>query len=292
MDMSIHRMLVPLDFPGSKSSVADQAVYLARQFQAEIILLHVVSPWSHLVHPLEQGTEFQEQGLWVEAVQQAQRNLDHAHQPEPRGVVLRRLLRKGDPAREILRAARDEHADLILMSTRHHGSLYRFLLGSVTAKVLHDADLPVWTDKGRSEELSREFAIRSVLCAIDLSAHSRETLVRAAQVASRFGARLTLAHVTASVETYGPGGAYVIPEWKEALVSAATNEIAKLQRDVGTKADVIIENGHLHTSLNLAAEHSKADILVIGRLGAGGHLGQSGSGYAVIRDSTIPVLSL
>jgi nucleotide-binding universal stress UspA family protein len=291
MDMSINRILLPLDFPGSKSSVADQAVYLARRFQAEIVLLHVVSPWSHLLHQLEQGSEAQEQSLWAGALQQAQRNLAHAHQPEPDGVALRRLLRKGDPAREILRAAHDERADLILMSARHHGALYRFLLGSVAAKVLHDSDLPVWTDARVPAESPREFAIRNVLCAIDLSAHSPDTVSRAAQLAARFDARLTLTHVTAGVETYGPGGAYVIPEWKEALVSAAANEIAKLQQEVGTNADVIIESGHLHTSLNLAAERSKADVLVIGRLGAGGHLGQSGSGYAVIRDSVVPVLS-
>ena len=41
--------------------------------------------------------------------------------------------------------ARDEKVDLIVMSTHGHGVLYRFLLGSVAAKVLHDSDCPVWT---------------------------------------------------------------------------------------------------------------------------------------------------
>jgi hypothetical protein len=44
--------------------------------------------------------------------------------------------------------------------------------------------------------------------------------------------------------------------------------------------------------LNTAAEQAGADVLVIGHLPPGGHLGQNGSGYAIIRESHIPVLSV
>jgi hypothetical protein len=55
------------------------------------------------------------------------------------------------------------------------------------------------------------------------------TLPPQAHISFKFDARLTLVHVTAGVETYGPGGTYVVSEWKETFVGAATNEIAKLQ---------------------------------------------------------------
>ena len=41
-------------------------------------------------------------------------------------------------------------------------------------------------------------------------------------------------------------GLMSLPEWKEALVGYATKEIAKLQQDVGTKAEVIIDSGDVH----------------------------------------------
>jgi nucleotide-binding universal stress UspA family protein len=135
-------------------------------------------------------------------------------------------------------------------------------------------------------------AIRNVLCAVDLSAHSRPTLSSAARIATEFGARLTLIHITAGVETYGPGGPHVVPEWKEAIVSAAVTEIAKLQQDVGTDAEVIIDSGNVLELLNRAASQAKSDLLVIGHLPAGGHLGANGAGYAIIRHSQIPVLSV
>ncbi|MGA8101836.1 MAG: universal stress protein [Candidatus Acidiferrales bacterium] len=115
---------------------------------------------------------------------------------------------------------------------------------------------------------------------------------RAAQMAVEFGARLTLVHVTAGVEMYGPGGSHVVPELKEELVGYASKEIAKLQQDLGTKAEVIIDSGDVHRLLNRAAEKSKGDLLVIGRMPSGGHLGANGSGYAIIRESHIPVLSV
>jgi nucleotide-binding universal stress UspA family protein len=288
----MNRLLLPLDFSNASLRVNHQAAFLAQHFHSEIILLHVLAPLSYPAGVLERGDEITGQDLHAEVVKRAQNELDQSFRPEPAGIVVKRLLLRGDPAREIARTALDEKADLIVMSTHGHGVLYRFLLGSVAAKVLHNSDCPVWTTPHLDETPTREFAIRNVLCAVDLSRHSRNTVSRAAQMAAEFGARLTLAHVTAGVEMYGPGGTHVIPELKEELVRYASKEIAKLQQDVGTKAEVIIASGDVHKLLNRAAEQSKGDLLVIGHMPSGGHLGANGSGYAIVRESHIPVLSV
>jgi len=44
--------------------------------------------------------------------------------------------------------------------------------------------------------------------------------------------------------------------------------------------------------LNRAAEEANADLLIIGHMPYGGHLGENGSGYVIIRESHIPVLSV
>ena len=132
---------------------------------------------------------------------------------------------------EIVKTARDRNVDLIVMSTHGHGAFYRFLLGSVTAKVLHESQCPVWTGAHLEEAPAREFSIRHVLCSVDLSPHSRHTASLAAELAAAVDAKLTLVHITASVEIYGPGGSYVDPVWKEKIVGFATEEIAKLQQE-------------------------------------------------------------
>jgi nucleotide-binding universal stress UspA family protein len=94
------------------------------------------------------------------------------------------------------------------------------------------------------------------------------------------------------VEIWGPGGTHVDPEWKEKIVGSAAEEIAKLQQAMGTNADVIIDSGNVLELLNRAAERTKADVLVIGHIPGRSHLGDNGNGYAIIRESHIPVLSV
>jgi nucleotide-binding universal stress UspA family protein len=281
-----------VDFPNISVGVVHEAAFLARHFHSEIILLHVVTPMSYPAGMLEAGHEVTARDLHAEIVKQAQNNLDQSLRTEFSDIAVRRLLLRGDPAREISRTAREEKVDLIVMSTHGHEAVYRLLLGSVAAKVLHDSECPVWTCAHVEKAPAREFSVRNVLCAIDLGPHSPRTVSQAAQVAAEFGARLTLVHVTSSVETYGPGGSHVDTAWKEKIVGFATKQIAKLQQEVGTKAEVIIDSGNVHKTLNRAAEQVKADVLVIGHLPSGGHLGENGSGYAIIRESQIPVLSL
>jgi nucleotide-binding universal stress UspA family protein len=286
------KILLPVALPSTALSVVHQAAFLARHFECEILLLHVVTSLNYPAGVLESGHGLTEQDLHAAIIKRAQQELDLALRRELDGLAVRRLLLRGDPAREIVRTARDEKVSLIMMSTRGHGAFYRFLLGSVTAKVLHDSDCPVWTDAQWEEAPTREFAIRNVLCAVDLGPHSHNTVSRAAQIAAKFGARLTLVHITPGVEIYGPGGLQVLPEWKEELVGYAAGEIAKLQQDVGTKAEVIIDSGGVHKRLNRAAEQVNGDLLVIGHLPVGGHLGDNHSGYAIVRESHIPVLSV
>jgi nucleotide-binding universal stress UspA family protein len=265
---------------------------LARRLRAEIVLLHVVAPLSYPAGLLESGHEITARDLHAHIVQRAQKDLDRALQPDLDGVAVTRVLLRGDPAHEIVNVARDRKVDLIMMSTHGYGAFYRFLLGSVTAKVLHEIECPVWTGAHLEESPEREFSIRRVLCSVELNGHSRHTVSLAAEMATAVNAALTLVHITGSVEIYGPGGSHVDPGWKEKIVGFATEEIAKLQQDVGTKAEVIIDSGNVPELLSRAAEQTKADILVIGHIPGRSHLGDNGNGYGIIRASQIPVLSV
>jgi nucleotide-binding universal stress UspA family protein len=230
--------------------------------------------------------------LHAHIVQRAQKDLDQELRPELDGIAVTRVLLRGDPAQEIVQAARDRNVDLIVMSTHGHGPFYRFLLGSVTAKVLHESPCPVWTGAHLEDAPARDFSIRHILCSVDLTHHSHHTASLAAEMAAAVDGTLTLVHITAGVEIYGPGGSYVDPAWKEKIVGFAAKEIDMLQQDVGTKAEVIIDCGNVPELLNRAAEQTKADVLVIGHSPVRGHLGDNGNGYGIIRASHIPVLSV
>ena len=321
--LSIKKILLPVDFPNASLPVVHQAATLAHHFRSQIVMLHVVTPQRHVAGAPEDGPEFAGGDLLAEILREAQENQDQSLGQELEGLTIERMLLKGDPALAIVQTAQREKVDLVMM--RSHGQTFnRFLLGSVTAKVLHGSECPVWTgahveDPGgpptpydpefmfggvaiRDKQLTqantqdvkqqpvREFAIHNVLCAIDFGPRSRKAVSWAAGMAAEFGAHLTLCHVTAGVELWGPGGSYVNPKWKEALVADASQHLADLQKEMGIKADVFIGSGDVPRVLNQAAKQTKADLLAVGCYPYGGNLRIHG--YGIIRAVPIPVLSV
>ena len=287
--LNVKKILLPVDIPIASLGVIHEAATLARHFNSEIVMLHVVTALSHAAGVPEDSSELAGWDLLAVIIREAQKQQDQSLGPELDGLTIRRMVVKGDPAWAIVQMAEEEKADLIMMST--HGSTFnQFLLGSVIAKVLHGTERPVWTGAHVEESPVQKFAIRNVLCAIDLGPRSEEAVSWAAPMAAEFGAHLTLAHVTASVEFWGPGGSYVDQKWKDELVGDASQRIAKLQQDMGIKADVFIGSGDAPKVLSQAAKQTKADLLVTECYPYGGNLRIHG--YAIILAVPIPVLSV
>ncbi len=287
--LNIKKILLPVDFPDTSLHVIHQAAALARHFHSEIVMLHVLTALSHTAGVPEDGPGLAGWDMLTEITREAEKNLDRSLGPELDDLAIQRVLVKGNAAQAIVQTAEKEKADLIMMPSYGH-TFSQFLLGSVTAKVLHGTECPVWTD-AHVEELSvQKFAIRNVLCAVDFTTYNHKAVSCASQMAAEFGARLTLAHVTPGVELWGPGGSNVDGELKEALVGNASRHIAEFQQVMGIKADVFIGSGDVPKVLSQAAKQTKADLLVTGCRPYGGHLRTHG--YAIICAVPIPVLSV
>jgi len=287
--LEIRKILLPVDFPNASLNVIHQAATLARHFKSDIVMLHTVTALSHAAGMPLSGRKPADWDLVAVILEEAQKQHDPSLASELDGLIIQRLLGEGDPASAIVHAAEKENADLIMMPS--HGFTFdQFLLGSVTAKVLSRTECPVWTDAHVEEAPAHPLAIRNVLCAVDLGPRSDKAVSWAAQIASEFNAHLTLAHVTAGVELWGPGGWYVDQKYKDALVSDASRRIADLEHDTGIKADVFIGSGDVPKILSLAAKQTNADLLVTGCYPYGGNLRTHG--YGIICAVPIPILNV
>ena len=289
--LKIKKILLPVDFPNASLRVLRQAATLARHFDSEIVMLHVATALSHLAGVPQGGRELAGWDMLAEITTRAQTNAEPSLATDLNGLTIHRMLANGGTTRAIVQTAHEHQADLIMMPSRGH-TFDEFLLGSVTAKVQRgsECECPIWTDAHVEELRPPEFAIRNILCALDLNPHDRKTALWAAQLASEFGAHLTLAHVTAPVELWGPGGNYIDTKWKKALVADASRRIAKLQQDIAIKADVFIGSGDAPKVLCEAAKLLKADLLVTGCHPYGGNLRTHG--YGIICAVPIPVVSV
>jgi nucleotide-binding universal stress UspA family protein len=170
------------------------------------------------------------------------------------------------------------------MPTRGYGVFRRLLLGSVTAKVLHDADCPVWTGV-HPETFTADGAlsIGSIACAVDLGPQTRSAVTWAAGFAASRNARLTIIHVVSPVPD---------ADWRERLRNMAHDQLTALRNELHTPAEVHVEFGQAPRDIPEIVKRLGADILVIGRghTGSGGRL--AGGAYAIVRDSVVPVVSV
>ena len=59
------------------------------------------------------------------------------------GIRTETAVREGEPAEQVLEYAKENSIDLIVMSTRGHGAIRRFFVGSVTDRVIRSSEIPV-----------------------------------------------------------------------------------------------------------------------------------------------------
>jgi nucleotide-binding universal stress UspA family protein len=289
--MPLKQIIVPVDFSSRSQGAALYAEALQKHFEAQIMLLHVLPPPHYEFGAMEVGGSVLED-LFRNRTQQARADLDAFMADELPPAVAERVVVEGDPAARIIQAAHEREAVLIVMGTHGHGTFRRFILGSVTAKVLHDADCAVWTgvhlpDKKRVDEIRFE----KVAAAIDLGQQSERTLMWASRFAQRTGAKLTILHAAPDLE--GNAGEYFDPDWRKHIEAEVRDEIKQLQQRLGTSADVLVDCGRTPETVCSLAADAGADVLVIGRGSAAGVFGRlQANAYAIIRLSGCPVVSV
>ncbi|MDX2152420.1 MAG: universal stress protein [Bryobacteraceae bacterium] len=289
--LALKKALLPVDFSGRCAGAARYLHALAARFGTEVTLLHVIPPPHYEFTSVEVGGAVLDD-LIANRTSQLREELERYLGAELQGVGTHRMILDGDPARRIVEYAHREKIDLIMMPTHGYGPFRRFILGSVTAKVLHDADCPIWT--GVHLEQAPNFdqiSFRTIVAALDLGEQSCRTLRWAAGLAEAYGSRLVIAHATASIE--GRAGEYFDPNWREHLAAAASEAIDKLSCGIPVATDRVIESGDAPKVICGAAEKLKADLLVIGRGSAAGVFGRlRQNAYSIIRQSPCPVVSV
>jgi nucleotide-binding universal stress UspA family protein len=275
------RILAPVEFSERCVSAARYAKMLAGHFQAELVLLHVVVP-----PPPEMAVETHRQRAAL-----MEQQLNGFLADELAGVSVRRVLLEGDPAAKIVAYAQEQQAGLILMPTHGFGPFRRFILGSNTAKVLHDADRPVWTGAHMEEAPpGPSTPIANILCAVDLGAQSAKALGWAMELQKQFAARLTLLHATLAIPAMAKGSE---ANWNVVVRAAAQKELELLQKQTGATGELVVEAGEPAQVISAAASRLHADVVVIARGSAAGGFGRlRTNAYAVIRQAPCPVVSV
>jgi nucleotide-binding universal stress UspA family protein len=255
----LKRILFPVDFSERADKSAPYVDALATRFGADLILLHVVQPPTYNTFLGDASGGWENFGRIFS---------DHH-------LRVQRLTERGEVDSKIVECAKSLDADLIMMPTHGLGVYRRLIIGSNTAKVLHDADCPVWTSAHVQDlPAPSKFACNHVVCALNLDPTSAQVLSWAAGLAAAYDARLTLVHVTTNS-----------PEARRLMDG--------LQERVGSRAEVRIEAGEPAAVTAFVAQELNADVLVIGRSSPSDSFGRlEMTAYSIIRQSPCAVISV
>lgn len=153
--ISLKKILVPTDFSESARHALRYGVSFAREYKAELLLVHVVEEiavsYASDLFPVPMAQVFQEISGYARA-----ELLKLAEEARSRGVAVRESVAQGKPSAEIIRVAREESVDLIVLGTHGKGLLDQALFGSTTERVVRNAPCPVLTCRLSEHEFVKE----------------------------------------------------------------------------------------------------------------------------------------
>jgi nucleotide-binding universal stress UspA family protein len=286
---SFQHILFPVDFSQQNGGIAPYVAYIARRYRARVTMLHVLEiPSAGYPGWPAHAALIDFQAMIDDRRQRTESFLKTEFQE----IATTRVMDEGDPARQIVAYAEKEKVDLIMMPTHGYGPFRRFLLGSVTAKLLHDVKCPVWTSAHAPNIPAQPAGYRNVLCAVDLTPNSVPLVQWASGFVREHGARLKLVHAIPSAE---PQSTFDIEggRFRAFLSDVAREELAKVQKQAGTDLDAVLRAGDVAQVVREAAEVEDADLVVIGRGVMHELFGRMRTHvYSVIREAPCPVISV
>ncbi len=142
--IKLKKVLVPTDFSDSAHQALRYGMSFAKEYDAELILLHVVENltvgYASDLFPVPMAEVFQEISGYAKT-----ELAKLGQEAREREITVRELVVQGKPSAEIIRIAAENEIDVIVLGTHGKGMLDQALFGSTTERVVRRAPCPVLT---------------------------------------------------------------------------------------------------------------------------------------------------
>lgn len=149
----MNKILVPVDFSPHSENALEVAATLAKKYNAEILLLHMLG-LSEAVITKDESQEFLEAKLHIEM---AKKRFDvFLKRPWLKDIMIHQTVKKYKVFSEINNLAKERDIDLIVMGSHGTDGLSEIFVGSNTEKVVRTSDVPVLVVKHRIENFNIE----------------------------------------------------------------------------------------------------------------------------------------
>ena len=254
------RLLSATDLlPKSEFSI-DRAGLLADELDAELSLLHVVSPVA--------SERVLEQSLQIAIARMKSRVRSPLWHAETTPDV---VVRPGNPARVILDTLAREEPDLLIMGPHERRGVVDALQGTIAEKVVSARNCPVLV-----VQQSAKTAYRNVLLALDVAAGSRAAVRAAERFVLRDGAQATVIHACASADhavlqagDMEAAGVGLHADCSPGAAIVAMRDLLEQESADPRRYELVVTQGNPLPTILRAIGKRQPDLLIMGTRGDG-----------------------
>lgn len=183
------RILVPTDFSKEAENALKVAAQLAKKYDAEIFLLHMLELPFQQIDVLSGKSDLPEAMFFMKlAHQKFEQALEKDYL---QGIEVHETVDFQESFAEIKNVCKKRNIDIIVMGSHGASGFKEMFIGSNTEKVVRTSDIPVLVIKNEHQD----FDVSNFVFASDFKNDSKETYKQAIQLAESFGAKIHLVMV-------------------------------------------------------------------------------------------------
>jgi nucleotide-binding universal stress UspA family protein len=284
--IQVRNILLATDFSSSADAALPHALALARRYDAQLFVAHVVRPDLFELVPSEESGALRESAR-RHADEQMTRLLVSGRL---RGIPHQVLVAEGALWHVLAREISAHEIDLVVVGTRGRTGSSKLLLGSVAEEIFRLAPCPVLTVGPRVADHATLDSPHHVLYATDFRSESERAAAYAVSLAQENQAHLTLMHVVKdSTDSSAPGMAMLREFFTRRLKGLVPPEA-----ELWCEPEFLTEFGDPAETIMQAARERNAELIVLGirRVATfAGHLPPA-TAYKVVCQSRCPVLTI
>jgi len=281
MNLNIKKILVPTDFSKLSLDVLNYAGHIAKKFDAEIIVMHVMEFYEHnsALGQIMDYPDLIEIGIKKKLSEIEATNTDFW------GVRTKTKAVKGKIHKEIKEYVKKENIDLIIMGTHGAsgtGDYEKYVLGSNAYRVVYSIDCPVVTIKHSTVKVE----IKKILLPLDVSKATTQKVDCAIEWAKLLGSTIHAVAVSSFLDEYKVDISdleFQLQKVIDKIKRGGVNVEAKMIRHDNISHSVLEYSKEIKPDLTMimTRQESKLNDLLMGS-----------SARKVISESDFPVLSL
>jgi len=233
-------IIVPVDFSNQSEKALKVAASLAKQHEAELLVLHMLELSPAIMG--ESGYISQEQVVHLIKLGE-QRFTDFLDKPYLKDIKVVPVIKHYKVFSEVAEVAEQHNADLIVMGSHGADGLQEIFIGSNTERVVRTSDVPVLVIKGDIED----FKPTNFVFASDFEEESVPALKKASEMADLLGSQLHLVYINT------PGDEFLSTADANDKISKFL-DVAKAGLEITIYNDYTVEKGVLNFSNMVSAD--------------------------------------